>query len=373
MAVKDKGIDISTFQKNVVFSKVKKDGIKFAILRAGFGRYTSQKDAMFESHYKNAKAAGMPVGAYWYSYAKSVDQAKQEAETCAKVLAGKQFEYPIFFDIEESSQAKLGKKVCTEMCEAFCDTMEEKGYYVGVYANKNWFTNYLDYDALSKKYQIWIAQYNNSMTFGKEVQMWQYSSSGSVDGASGRIDMNWCYVDYPSIIKSGGFNGFEKSGETKPDSDSKPASKKVDVTYCVQANGRWLPEVKNLEDYAGNDNQAITAFMVKVSKGKVRYRAHLADENRWLNWITGYNKNDFKNGYAGNGKGHPIDGIQVYFETPDDIRPHQQAYYRVSEVGRSGYLHWIEDTSTKNGSDGYAGNLNGKAIDRIQIQVKERD
>ena len=170
-----------------------------------------------------------------------------------------------------------------------------------------------------------------------------------------------------------GSGGSSSSEPSKPAKPSKPAnSTKVNVTYCVQANGRWLPEVKNLEDYAGNDNQPITALMVKVDKGKIKYRVHLAKENRWLNWITGYNKNDFKNGYAGNGKGHPIDGVQIYFYTPDDVRPYQQAYYRVSEVGRSGYLHWIEDTSTANGSDGYAGNLNGKAIDRIQIQIKER-
>ena len=171
--------------------------------------------------------------------------------------------------------------------------------------------------------------------------------------------------------KNKGYAVFDESGKQVYPTISK--SNKIDVTYCVQANGRWLPEVKNSNDYAGNDNQPITALMVKVSKGKVKYRVHLAKENRWLNWITGYNKNDFKNGYAGNGKGHPIDGVQVYFYTPDDVRPYQQAYYRVSEVGRSGYLHWIEDTSTTNGSDGYAGNLNGKAIDRLQIQIKERN
>lgn len=170
--------------------------------------------------------------------------------------------------------------------------------------------------------------------------------------------------------KNKGYAVFDENG--KEVYSTAPKSTKINVTYCVQANGRWLPEVKNLEDYAGNDNEPITALMVKVDKGKIKYRVHLAEENRWLNWITGYNKNDFKNGYAGNGKGHPIDGVQVYFYTPDDVRPYQQAYYRVSEVDRSGYLHWIEDTSTANGSDGYAGNLNGKAIDRIQIQIKER-
>lgn len=151
----------------------------------------------------------------------------------------------------------------------------------------------------------------------------------------------------------------------KPVSPVAPA--KIDVTYRVKANGRWLPEVKNLEGYAGNIGQKITDLAVKVSKGSVKYRVHTG--GRWLPWVTGYNINDFKNGYAGNGT--PVDGVQIYFYTPDDVRPYQQAYYRVSEVKKD-YFAWQEDTSTANGMDGYAGNANGKAIDRIQIQIKER-
>lgn len=96
-----KGIDVSTFQGNIDFKKVKASGIDFVILRAGYGRETSQKDAKFEQNYKNAKAAGLKVGAYWYSYADSVEDAKKEAEACISVIKGKQFEYPIYFDLEE--------------------------------------------------------------------------------------------------------------------------------------------------------------------------------------------------------------------------------------------------------------------------------
>jgi hypothetical protein len=160
--------------------------------------------------------------------------------------------------------------------------------------------------------------------------------------------------------------GVETGGNT--DTAETPASSaKIDVTYRVKANGRWLPEVKNLEDYAGNIGQKITDLAVKVSKGSVKYRVHTG--GRWLPWVTGYNINDFKNGYAGNGT--PVDGVQIYFYTPDDVRPYQQAYYRVSEVKKD-YFAWQEDTSTANGMDGYAGNANGKAIDRIQIQIKSR-
>lgn len=160
----------------------------------------------------------------------------------------------------------------------------------------------------------------------------------------------------------------EKLGESGNEPEKEPAeSRKIDVTYRARANGRWLPEVKNLNDYAGNIGQAITDIAVKVSDGAVKYRVH--SKGRWLPWVTGYDMKDSKNGYAGNKT--PIDGVQVYFSTPADIRPYQQAYYRVSELNK-GYFAWQEDTSTKNGMDGYAGNADGTAIDRLQIQIKER-
>lgn len=169
------------------------------------------------------------------------------------------------------------------------------------------------------------------------------------------LDMGW--ERFLNMIR-------EKLGE----SGKKPTtSKKIDVTYRARANGRWLPEVKNLNDYAGNIGQAITDIAVKVSDGEVKYRVH--SKGRWLPWVTGYDMKDSKNGYAGNKT--PIDGVQVYFSTPDDVRPYQQAYYRVSELNK-GYFAWQEDTSTKNGMDGYAGNADGTAIDRFQIQIKER-
>ena len=160
----------------------------------------------------------------------------------------------------------------------------------------------------------------------------------------------------------------EKLGESGNEPEKEPAeSRKIDVTYRARANGRWLPEVKNLNDYAGNIGQAITDIAVKVSDGAVKYRVH--SKGRWLPWVTGYDMKDSKNGYAGNKT--PIDGVQVYFYTPDDVRPYQQAYYRVSEMNKN-YFAWQEDISTKNGMDGYAGNADGTAIDRLQIQIKER-
>lgn len=110
---KIKGIDVSQHQGKIDFSAVKKSGIDFVIIRAGYGKYSKQKDPYFEQNYKNAKAAGLSVGAYWYSYAASAEDAKNEAKTCLEAIKNKKFEYPIYFDLEESSQFSKGKNFCS--------------------------------------------------------------------------------------------------------------------------------------------------------------------------------------------------------------------------------------------------------------------
>ena len=202
------GIDVSKHQGVIDWSKVKTD---FAILRAGFGRYTSQKDPLFERNYAGAKAAGIPVGAYWYSYAKSAEKAREEAKACLQVLQGKQFEFPIYFDIEDSTQGSLGKTVLTAMCEAFCDTLEKAGYFAGVYASTYWFTSKLDHARLVGKYTIWLADYRAGYNKTLKRDMHQYTSNGHVDGISGRVDRNTCTRDFPGIIKKAGLNGFDKA------------------------------------------------------------------------------------------------------------------------------------------------------------------
>lgn len=184
----EKCIDISTWQQNIDFAKVKASGITAVIIRAGYGREITQKDSQFENHYKGAKSAGLKIGAYWYSYANSVSEAAQEAIACLTCVQGKTFDLPIYFDMEEASQTKLGKKTLTHMAEEFCDTIIEGGYRAGVYSNLNWLTNYLDYSALRAKYSIWLAQWASSHSLSCDI--WQYSSTGSVAGVSGNVDMN---------------------------------------------------------------------------------------------------------------------------------------------------------------------------------------
>ena len=181
-----KAIDVSYCQSGVDYKKVKSSGIGAVLIRAGYGRETYQKDSQFETHYRNAKANGLLVGAYWYSYANSVEDAKREAKACLACINGKKFDYPIYYDMEESWQAKLGKSLCTAMAKAFCDAIVAAGYKAGVYANLNWFNNYLDYATLKKSYSIWLAQWSSSNSLACDI--WQNSSTGKINGISGNVD-----------------------------------------------------------------------------------------------------------------------------------------------------------------------------------------
>ena len=151
----------------------------------------------------------------------------------------------------------------------------------------------------------------------------------------------------------------------QPEKPVKPSNTKVNTEYRVRTNGKWLPTVKNLEDYAGLPGKAITDVAIKVSKGKVKYRVHIKGGD-WLPYVTGYNINDYHNGYAGNGK--PIDAIEVYYYTPNNIRPYKKAKYHVSPLNGS-YWPWQYDNEKTNGQDGYAGGF-GAMMDCFQIVIE---
>lgn len=207
-----KGIDVSQWQGNIDFNAVKKSGIDFVIIRAGYGREISQKDPYFEQNYKRAKAAGLNVGVYWYSYAVSAEDATREAKMCLKAIAGKQFEYPIYFDLEEASQFAKGRAFCDNLVKAFCNEIEKAGYFAGLYCSTSYLNNYISKD-VRKRYAIWVAQYNSKCTYGGPYGIWQYSGSGKVNGVNSECDMDIGYIDYPTIIKKAGLNGFPKSSD----------------------------------------------------------------------------------------------------------------------------------------------------------------
>lgn len=202
------GIDVSRWQGDIDWEAVKADGVQFAMLRAGYGREITQEDPSFAQNYANATAAGIPVGAYWYSYADSPEDAVREANTCLSVLGDRTFTYPIAFDIEEPFQWELTPEEFSAIIEAFCTTMEEAGYYVMIYTS-SWPLNHLLTPEIEAKYDVWVAQYSKPQPdYQGDYGIWQYSCAGKVNGIAGDVDLNYGYVDYQSLITDRGFNGF---------------------------------------------------------------------------------------------------------------------------------------------------------------------
>lgn len=212
------GIDLSDWQgSDVDFDAVKGGGYDYVILRAGFAQTA---DKTFEGNYGRAKAAGLDVGVYLYSYANSKEEVLAEAAALKGWLKGKKLEYPVYFDLEDpETHGAMSVDDLTDLALAFLDEMAADGWLVGLYSCKSWLDYKMDTEKICKKYECWMAQYLADGTYSvydryDEVYgMWQYSSSGSVPGVPGNTDMDVCFKDYPSICKEYGFNGYEKIGE----------------------------------------------------------------------------------------------------------------------------------------------------------------
>ena len=233
----NKGIDVSHWQGNIDWNKVKKAGIEFAIIKAGGSDAGFYTDSKWEANYKGAKAAGIPIGAYYFVGKDCVTAAagKADAERFLKILKGKQLEYPVYMDNEaQPASAKVG---ITEATIAFCETMESAGYFVGIYGSAvSGFKERMD-DTKLTPYAHWVAQYASKCSYKGNYGIWQYSSKGSVDGISGNVDLDYGYVDYPAIIKSGGFNGYTK--DAFDDNTPAPATSSQRDQIIAQARA-WL-------------------------------------------------------------------------------------------------------------------------------------
>lgn len=209
-----KGLDLSKWNAGLNLNDVKNAGYGFVILR---GAYTSNgsvrtkhKDISFETFYQQAKALGIPAGVYYYSCAITRAEGISEAEFLIEnCLKGKQFEFPIYIDVEDNNWQYNKKNKVTDAILGFCDHLRNNGYYAGVYASKGWFDSFIDYTRLDE-YTKWLACWRSiapKMPFAYD--MWQYSDSGKI--GSFRVDTNEAIIDFESIIKSKGLNGYSES------------------------------------------------------------------------------------------------------------------------------------------------------------------
>ena len=210
-----KGIDVSHFQGNIDWNKVK-GNIDFAILRLGWigNNNNHTLDTKFETYYNACKSTGIPIGIYVYNYCNSEDTVKSGAEWTVNQLKDKGIDLPIYIDMEDRSIENLGKDKLTSICIAFNTVIENAGYWAGVYANLNWYTNYLNKDTIKARYTTWVAHYGISQDrYVGQYDMLQYSDTGKISGISGNVDMDIMYRDLINEIKESSTGTDKKTVE----------------------------------------------------------------------------------------------------------------------------------------------------------------
>ena len=216
--------------KPLDWEALKAAGVEFVILKAGS---TLGKDPAFERDYMDAKAAGLQVGAYFYAYSTTVEDTLADAEMLLTWLEGKQFELPIYFDVEEEDMRVLGTEALTELCRVFVERLQEAGYYAALYTNTEWLYNILDTAWVKENLDVWYARYvadqpDGSSSFttrdkdftwkdgtaykpgetDRRYGIWQYTQYGHVDGFRYRFDFDYAFKNYKPIMEQWGLNGF---------------------------------------------------------------------------------------------------------------------------------------------------------------------
>ena len=263
-----KVIDVSYHNGVIDWAKVKASGVDGAIIRCGYGdNITSQDDKQFKRNADECTRLVIPFGVYIYSYAKTLAQAESEAQHVLRLIAGYKLSYPVYLDLEQAGT----ESGAIERANRFGDIIEAAGYWCGVYANKNWWDNYL---AGLTRFTRWVARYNSELGMDN-VDIWQYTSDGTVDGISGRVDMNHCYRDFPAEIGGSGSTGTGSTPEQKP---AAPSGSTLDLVVGVMqgkygdgdarktALGTRYQEVQEMINHISAASASTLASEVKAGK-----------------------------------------------------------------------------------------------------------
>lgn len=275
-SVRVDAIDVSLHQGTIDWNKVKADGIDFAIIGVGGRGYGESGRLYFDDNYKanieGAKKAGISIGIYYFSQAKTEDEAVEEANHCLRLLGDYDIELPVFMDYEHASDASnpgrikdLSKEQRTKNAKAFCQVIENAGYEPGFYSNLLFLRNSVDGKSLSSMYTIWAAQYNYECNYEHTYEIWQYSSKGSVSGISGNVDCNFWYIDKtPKATQSKSIAGSSIKVENMLYSGAKNYETSVQVTD----NGKTLREGEDYKvAYIDNRNMG-TAYAYVIGWGE---------------------------------------------------------------------------------------------------------
>ena len=297
-----KGIDVSYHNGTIDWKKVKQSEVEYAIIRCGYGTNDkNQDDKKWEENVKGCIDNNIPYGVYLYSYADTVEKASSEADHAIRLLQGKKFKYPVYYDLEEEAiRKKLSKTEIVNIAKTFCNKLSAKGYTVGIYANKDWFTNYLT-DSCFNNWTKWVAQYNTVCNYQGKYDMWQCSSTGRVPGISGNVDLNYSYSPFEN--SHGGGNTNNGGTTTKyPDGLNEIEGElyyfknnRIDTSYSglAQYGNEWyyIENGKVNWNYTGLAQHGIEWFYIENGKLNWNHSGIVEYNNQWfyvekgrLNW-----------------------------------------------------------------------------------------
>lgn len=240
------GIDVSQFNGGIDFDRVRAAGKSFVMVRAGWCGYDGsiQKDTRFDVNMREAVKAGLNVGIYLYSYAKTPQAACTAADSLLEMAGAYRMTYPVALDMEDSSLQGLGKARLTEIARAFLERIEEKRYYASLYTSYGWMQSFLLPEELAR-FDWWIADWRQGTMPGNQWGMWQYrGDQGRVDGVSGPCDLDRAYRDYPSIMEKYGLNGLKPP---EPEDENTAVALRKEVERLRREAQEWEEKYKELE------------------------------------------------------------------------------------------------------------------------------
>ena len=293
-----KGIDVSYHNGTIDWKRVKQSEVEYAIIRCGYGTNDkSQDDKKWEENVKGCTDNNIPYGVYLYSYADTVEKASSEADHAIRLLQGKKFKYPVYYDLEEDAiRKKLSKTEIANIAKTFCNKLSAKGYTVGIYANKDWFTNYLT-DSCFNNWTKWVAQYNTVCNYQGKYDMWQCSSTGRVPGISGNVDLNYSYSPFENSYGGGNTNN---GGTTTKYSDGLNEiegelyyfkNNRIDTSYTglAQYGNEWyyIENGKVNWNYTGLAQRGIEWFYIEKGKLNWDHSGIVEYNNQWFYVVKG--------------------------------------------------------------------------------------
>ena len=336
-----RGIDVSNFQGTIDWNQAKAAGIEFAILKVGpvYGK----PDLTFERNATECERLGIPYGVYYYSYARSVADANIEADRTLAWLGGHHPSLPVYYDLEDNyilQDPNFSKDKLAQIAQTFCNRMEAVGFKSGIYANLNWFNNYLNSPSLSG-YDHWVAQYNWRCDYAGSYSFWQYSSSGNVPGVNGRCDMNYCF--------NGSFLNVDDG--------------KMHIQYEAHVSNIGWMSSKRDGSTAGTTGQSKAVEDLKVSilnpeeDGSVQIDAHVSGIG-WQGWDT---PSASEGGTTGQGRA--VEAVRL--RLTGSLAKDYDVYYRV-HASNIGWMSWAKD-GEEAGTTGFV-----RSVEAVQIRLVKK-